>query len=116
MPFVHWDVEETHARREAIANAKLQRRRADHTLTSDQKLVEAYITDDHPLHIRRTLDQYYYHTLDDTAMRPHESGIVHVCGAVMLSIDPSLGFEDSIGGGGITVKSGHQKLPLVRPM
>ncbi|OJJ70526.1 hypothetical protein ASPBRDRAFT_208262 [Aspergillus brasiliensis CBS 101740] len=72
MPFVHWDVEETHTRREAIANAKLQRRRADHTLTSDQKLVEAYITDDHPLHIRRTLDQYYYHTLDDTAMRDQD--------------------------------------------
>ncbi|GKZ18051.1 hypothetical protein AbraIFM66951_006568 [Aspergillus brasiliensis] len=77
MPFVHWDVEETHARREAIANAKLQRRRADHTLTSDQKLVEAYITDDHPLHIRRTLDQYYYHTLDDTAMRDQDQVLGH---------------------------------------
>ncbi|GKZ32130.1 hypothetical protein AbraIFM66950_001289 [Aspergillus brasiliensis] len=77
MPFVHWDVEETHARREAIANAKLQRRRADHTLTSDQKLVEAYITDDHPLHIRRTLDQYYYHTLDDTVMRDQDQVLGH---------------------------------------
>ena len=38
-------------------------------MTRDQRLVRGYLTDDHPLHMRRTMDQYYYHTLTDTAER-----------------------------------------------
>lgn len=35
----------------------------------DKKLLESYLNDAHPLHIRRTLDQYRYHTLEDTTER-----------------------------------------------
>ncbi len=35
----------------------------------DEKLIAAYLYNEHPLHIRRTLDQYYYYTLKDTDTR-----------------------------------------------
>jgi hypothetical protein len=39
----------------------------------DQRLLSAYLRDKdnfpHQLHVRRTLDQYYYHAMDDTATR-----------------------------------------------
>lgn len=38
-------------------------------LDREQRLLKAYLTNDHPLHVRRTLDQYYYHTLQDTRPR-----------------------------------------------
>jgi hypothetical protein len=69
MPFLHWDFEELQAKREAIVSSPTHKQIPSHTLVRDQKLVKAYLTDDHPLHIRRTLDQYYYHTLTDTTMR-----------------------------------------------
>ncbi|KAJ5174671.1 uncharacterized protein N7482_000548 [Penicillium canariense] len=72
MPFLHWDFEEMHSRREAIANSLSQKHNMNERLTRDQTLVKAYLTDEHPLHIRRTLDQYYYHTATDTTMRDED--------------------------------------------
>jgi hypothetical protein len=42
----------------------------DHS--DEQSLLGAYLTNHHPLHIRRTLDQYYYHTLKDTSERDQD--------------------------------------------
>lgn len=36
---------------------------------ADEQLLRGYIKEDPPLHIRRTLDQYYFATLDDTSQR-----------------------------------------------
>ena len=36
---------------------------------ADERLLRDYIREDPPLHIRRTLDQYYFATLDDTSQR-----------------------------------------------
>ncbi|KAK8099527.1 uncharacterized protein PG998_012768, partial [Apiospora kogelbergensis] len=36
---------------------------------ADERLLRKYVTEDPPLHIRRTLDQYYFVTLDDTSQR-----------------------------------------------
>jgi hypothetical protein len=58
-----------HSNREAIANFLSQKHNTNERLTRDQKLLKAYLTDEHPLHIRRTLDQYYYYTATDTTMR-----------------------------------------------
>jgi hypothetical protein len=35
----------------------------------EKELVHWYVGDDHPLHIRRTLDQFYYYMLDNTRAR-----------------------------------------------
>lgn len=36
---------------------------------ADEALLRDYVKADPPLHIRRTLDQYYFATLDDTSQR-----------------------------------------------
>ncbi|KAJ5369278.1 uncharacterized protein N7496_009038 [Penicillium cataractarum] len=72
MPFLHWDLEEMHSNREEFANTFPQKPNMNETLTRDQKLLKAYLTDEHPLHIRRTLDQYYYHTVTDTSRRDQD--------------------------------------------
>jgi hypothetical protein len=56
MPFLHWDLEKMHSEREEIAKSLSQRRNMNGSLTRDQKLLKTYLTDEHPLHIRRTLD------------------------------------------------------------
>jgi hypothetical protein len=35
---------------------------------SYQKLVESYLNEDHSFHVRRTLDQFYYSTLDEAEL------------------------------------------------
>lgn len=48
---------------------KRQQGKVDESWNQDEKLLNAYLWDDHPLHVRRSLDQYYYHTLKDTSAR-----------------------------------------------
>jgi hypothetical protein len=35
----------------------------------ERLLLDNYLGESHPIHIRRTLDQYYYHALSDTSER-----------------------------------------------
>lgn len=42
----------------------------------DTKMLRSFIHHDPPLHIRRTLDQFYFHTLDDTSARDCDQ-VVH---------------------------------------
>lgn len=75
MPFLHWDLEDLRSGREATvkaAAAGLLENLPDHSLNSEQKLLKAYLTNKHPLHLRRTLDQYYYHTLENTSYRDND--------------------------------------------
>lgn len=39
---------------------------------SDERLLRDYVQAEPPLHIRRTLDQYYFATLDDTSQRDED--------------------------------------------
>jgi hypothetical protein len=69
VPFLHWDVKSLRiARRKAL---DLPRREPmGDPLLADSELVSAYTNESHhSLQIRRTLDQYYYHTLPDTEKR-----------------------------------------------
>jgi hypothetical protein len=70
MPYLHWEIEEQLDKRKQFIN-QLGTKTEGQTpnLDSDQELLRAYLRDPHPLHIRRTLDQYYYHTLEDTEKR-----------------------------------------------
>jgi hypothetical protein len=70
MPYLHWDIKDQLDKREEVVAQKIPGARVeDAGWNRDQKLVDAYLCDKHPLHIRRTLDQYYYHTLKDTRKR-----------------------------------------------
>jgi hypothetical protein len=82
MPYLHWETEDNldemkeiikdheMAKSEKPTDGKNDTRKEK---SSDyfklQDLVRAYLDDKHPLHIRRTLDQFYYHTLKDTDVR-----------------------------------------------
>jgi hypothetical protein len=68
MPYLHWDLEHLRLQRENIIKAP-EARSLNQRWSPDQKLLYGYLNDDHPIHIRRTLAQYYYHTLRDTAER-----------------------------------------------
>lgn len=76
MPFLHWDLENLRSRRGRVVKAtvpgheRLFNPAWDHS--DEQSLLGAYLTNHHPLHIRRTLDQYYYHTLKDTSERDQD--------------------------------------------
>lgn len=41
----------------------------------NRKLIWAYLDDTHPIHLRRTLDQFYYHTLEDTDIRDKDQTV-----------------------------------------
>lgn len=81
MPFLHWDVDDWQSTRESIAltsptigNPKWSSSRIDNpNESSEERLLKAYLVEnDPPLHLRRTLDQYYYHTLQSTAKRDRD--------------------------------------------
>ena len=42
----------------------------------DTRMLRRFIHNDPPLHIRRTLDQFYFHTLEDTRVRDSDQ-VVH---------------------------------------
>jgi hypothetical protein len=73
MPYLHWEWQEEldviKNTIEAIGKCPESTKPKSQSLNATQKLLWAYLNNKHPLHIRRTLDQYYYHTLKDTEAR-----------------------------------------------
>ncbi|KAK0670634.1 ankyrin repeat-containing domain protein [Cercophora samala] len=90
MPYLHWELEEEQrklkdvmAKKTAAKKLKLssddatkeyrqklvQTALKDGSLCGTEKLYWAYLDEEHPLHGRRTLDQFYYHILADTEKR-----------------------------------------------
>jgi hypothetical protein len=82
MPYLHWETEDNvnemkatirqyemaKERKQADVKGGIEERKS-YDYQKNKELVEAYLGDEHPLHIRRTLDQFYYHTLKDTDAR-----------------------------------------------
>ena len=82
MPYLHWETEDNlDEMKEIIKDHEMAksgkptdgkndtRKKKSSDYFKLQGLVRAYLDDKHPLHIRRTLDQFYYHTLKDTDVR-----------------------------------------------
>jgi hypothetical protein len=84
MPYLHWETEEnlnemkdiirqhvakTQQNPEIVSNSS---KRKSRDCRKYEDLIEAYLDDKHPLHIRRTLDQFYYHTLKNTDARDRD--------------------------------------------
>ena len=76
MPFLHWDLEVLQSGRNSfirsISGGKSSMANPAVELDQNLRLIKQYLNDAHPLHIRRTLDQYYYHTLADTRKRDQD--------------------------------------------
>lgn len=99
MPYLHWDIEDELAKCKSFSSHLEAGRRkpkksetqnqsptilpiatpsntlSDQNVESDHSLLDAYLYDNHPLHMRRTLDQYYYHTLLSTEKRDSDQVI-----------------------------------------
>lgn len=77
MPFLH---HETDAGRESIAEAvesasqaELNRKAwKEKEICADKRLIHTYLHEKPFMHVRRTLDQYYYHTMKDTTIRDRD--------------------------------------------
>jgi hypothetical protein len=69
VPFLHWDINSLRIARRKSLDLPRREPMGD-PLLADSELASAYTNESHhSLHIRRTLDQYYYHTLPDTNKR-----------------------------------------------
>lgn len=87
MPYLHWDVVAQPG--VPISTAEPGER----PTTPYQKLLAAYRDDDDPLHVRRTLDQYFYHMLQNTRSRDTDQVISrfqskhHLKPAILTMVD-----------------------------
>jgi len=82
MPYLHWETEDNLNEMKAIIkDYEMTVAREPNNCQDDtrapksndyskmKELVQAYLRDKHPLHIRRTLDQFYYYILNNTDVR-----------------------------------------------
>lgn len=70
MPYLHW---ERKCEVDGLAAMlKTVDAKPPASESNDAQLVRTYILDAHPIHIRRTLDQFQYHTLPDTTARDND--------------------------------------------
>ncbi|KAI4865709.1 hypothetical protein F4820DRAFT_282367 [Hypoxylon rubiginosum] len=78
MPFLHYETVEGH---EKMDNAIKNVRASEHLSVNsspDLQLVNGYLNHQRPLHIRRTLDQYFYSGID-TAVRNKDQVVSRYC-------------------------------------
>ncbi|KAL6404422.1 hypothetical protein AUP68_13814 [Ilyonectria robusta] len=76
MPYLHWHMKDWWREDVKACQPQPQPQNANHTWNRSQKLLMAYLEAEHPIHIRRTLDQYYYHALDETAQRDDDQTVM----------------------------------------
>ncbi|KAH0846615.1 hypothetical protein FOPE_10989 [Fonsecaea pedrosoi] len=72
MPYIHWEKWETFVDMRDYVKSIIVDRGEMHEADKHKKLIWAYLNakdGSNPIHLRRTLDQYYYFSLDDTSDR-----------------------------------------------
>ncbi|KAH6617512.1 ankyrin repeat-containing domain protein [Chaetomium tenue] len=87
MPYLHWELQSEQRKMTKIMDMTTDDRKptreqilahcdpARHDLKGTQKFYWVYLDEKHPLHVRRTLDQFYYHTLDTKERDEDQTGI-----------------------------------------
>jgi len=93
VPYAHWDTEENRAEMHHVMEQVREAKKSDIDLgmqrnipdldsiqnnsewTKNEKLLCAYLYNKPPVHPRRTLDQFYYHMLEDTEQRDQDQVI-----------------------------------------
>ncbi|KAL8734987.1 MAG: hypothetical protein Q9166_001112 [cf. Caloplaca sp. 2 TL-2023] len=68
MPYLHYETHQnrkimSQAIKRAMTNPDIVRQQPHLGYTCDEMLIQAYLKSTHNLHIRRTLDQFYYHAI-----------------------------------------------------
>lgn len=86
MPYIHWETDTACClMKYLISNIDEERKAGTHfteeevpklPCSADEKLVRKYLHAREPLHIRRTLDQAFYHTLQDTSARDRDQVVL----------------------------------------
>ena len=66
------------------------------TADPDEKLLRSYLFGELPIHIRRTLDQSYYHTLQNTESRDRDQVVYRYTGKVLGFKNPLLMMVDQL--------------------
>ncbi|KAI1775924.1 ankyrin repeat and protein kinase domain-containing protein 1 [Hypoxylon cercidicola] len=78
MPFLHYETVEGHEKMDkAIKNVRTVKHSSVHP-SSDLQLLNGYLNHQRPLHIRRTLDQYFYSGIE-TAARDKDQVVSRYC-------------------------------------
>ncbi|EYB22104.1 hypothetical protein FG05_09117 [Fusarium graminearum] len=91
MPYLHWDITKNHTEREKVMKQTTHSTETNNEWSHDQKFLNAYLFYNkdsqnepdpkhpslerhymHQPHVRRTLDQYYYHDLESTRERDRD--------------------------------------------
>ncbi|UZP46439.1 hypothetical protein NXS19_014251 [Fusarium pseudograminearum] len=91
MPYLHWDITKNHTEREKVMKQTTHSTETDDRWSHDQKFLNAYLFYNkdsqnepnpkqsslerhymHQPHVRRTLDQFYYHDLESTRERDRD--------------------------------------------
>ncbi|CAG9992223.1 unnamed protein product [Clonostachys byssicola] len=78
MPFLHWDEKDAYDERNSVIENR--GKNMNGKWTKEQKLLHHYVYEgrNHPLHLmhtRRTLDQFYYHSLKSTEKRDGDQAV-----------------------------------------
>ncbi|KAK0748858.1 ankyrin repeat-containing domain protein [Apiosordaria backusii] len=94
MPYLHWELQAQQNKLKDIMETKKSLHREDNgeslhrdrvkeelakgpdEICGTEKLYWRYLDEEHPLHARRTLDQFYYHTLTDTKKRDEDQAVI----------------------------------------
>ncbi|KAI1323611.1 hypothetical protein F5Y16DRAFT_383366 [Xylariaceae sp. FL0255] len=66
MPFLHYETDERRQKMSTVIKKVREEKRLVENNSRDSLLINAYITNNPPLHPRRTLDQFFYHGIDTT--------------------------------------------------
>ena len=86
MPVIHWETDIARLQQYYIMSDIDTQLKSDTALTEeeinrlpcsiDEKLLRRYLRHESPMHVRRTLDQAYYYTLDDTQIRDRDQVVL----------------------------------------
>ncbi|KAI1339173.1 hypothetical protein F5Y15DRAFT_80694 [Xylariaceae sp. FL0016] len=78
MPFLHYETDERRRKMTSAIKCVREGRRLVETSSRDSLLVNAYLNGTPPLHMRRTLDQFFYHGID-TTVRDTDQVVYRYC-------------------------------------
>ena len=91
MPYLHWEILADHRdRMDALLNTNMRYRRRKNIW---RKALDAYIS---RMHIRRTLDQYFYSYLRNTDDRDNDQVVTRYTRDVQREFFPSLLMVDQL--------------------
>lgn len=86
MPFIHWETDLARLQQHYIMSDVDKQVKSNTVYTDeelsrlpcsiDEKLLRKYLRHGPPMHVRRTLDQSYHYTLDDTKLRDRDQVVL----------------------------------------